>query len=64
MIPKWDEQKKLFQVYGDMVNSYEVMKAFKMEKYFVDRGVVVHPDYRGLGIAQELFKVRLVFETD
>ncbi|CAH0579393.1 unnamed protein product [Chrysodeixis includens] len=58
MIPKTEEQKKLFQVYGDMVNSYEVIKAFKMEKYFIDRGVVVHPDYRGLGIAQELFKVR------
>nr|XP_021189276.2 uncharacterized protein LOC110375478 [Helicoverpa armigera] len=52
------ELKKVIEVYGDLLATYDMLKEFNLEQYFVDRGVFVRPDYRGLGIAQELFKVR------
>uniref|UniRef100_A0A2A4J1B8 N-acetyltransferase domain-containing protein n=1 Tax=Heliothis virescens TaxID=7102 RepID=A0A2A4J1B8_HELVI len=51
--------KKMIELYGSLLNTYDMLKEFNLERYFVDRGVFVHPNYRGLGIAQELFKVRV-----
>jgi GNAT superfamily N-acetyltransferase len=55
---KSKELKETFEAMGKLFSLYDVMKEFKLEKYYDDRGIVVHPDYRGHGIAQRLFGVR------
>ena len=39
---------------------YSEKKEFDLERRFTDKGLFVCSDYRGLGIAQEFLKVRLV----
>lgn len=52
--------QKLVQMAEDLAEIYDDMRAFSLDPYLLDRGIVVRPEYRGLGIAQELLKVRFV----
>lgn len=38
--------------------TYNPVKEFDLDAYFIDRGIVVTPHYRGLGIAENFFKAR------
>lgn len=55
---KTPEIQKLFEIMHGLDAQYNEMKAFDLDRAFNDRGVVVHPEYRGLGIAKELLRVR------
>lgn len=44
---------KVLESYTEGLQKYEV--------FYYGRGIIVHPDYRRLGIAVELVKVRYVF---
>lgn len=48
------------EVYGGLLSAYDSKKEFNLERQFISRALFVRPDYRGLGIAQELLKVRSV----
>lgn len=51
---------KVSQMAEDLAEIYDDMRAFNLDQYFICRGVFVCPEYRGLGIAQELLRIRLV----
>ncbi|CAH1645397.1 unnamed protein product [Spodoptera littoralis] len=55
---KSKECQKLMEIMGNLMEIYDEMKVFDLNLCFSDRGLVVCPEYRGLGIAQELLKVR------
>lgn len=41
-----------------MIELFDVLKALKVNKCYEGMGIIVHPDYRGLGIAQEFLRAR------
>ncbi|XP_035432708.2 uncharacterized protein LOC118264337 [Spodoptera frugiperda] len=49
---------KVSQMAEDLAEIYDDMRAFNLDQYFICRGVFVCPEYRGLGIAQELLRIR------
>ncbi|CAH0701104.1 unnamed protein product [Spodoptera exigua] len=55
---KSEEMKKLMEIVDGLTQIFDEEKVFNLDPCFSDRGLVVCPDYRGLGIAQELLKVR------
>lgn len=50
--------EKLFDMFIKISNLYDVLGANKVNQYFDDRGIAVHPDYLTFGIFKELFNVR------
>ncbi|KAF9414863.1 hypothetical protein HW555_007332 [Spodoptera exigua] len=58
---KSEEMKKLMEIVDGLTQIFDEEKVFNLDPCFSDRGLVVCPDYRGLGIAQELLKVRLEY---
>ncbi|CAH1645396.1 unnamed protein product [Spodoptera littoralis] len=55
---KTKEMQKLMEIVDGLAEIYDEVKVFDLDPCFSDRGLLVCPDYRGLGIAQELLKVR------
>ncbi|XP_075973763.1 uncharacterized protein LOC142975021 [Anticarsia gemmatalis] len=55
---KAKEYQKFMQLSAGMKTYYDITVKHKQDKYYIDRGIAVHPDYRGYGIAQEFLKVR------
>ncbi|KAJ8729968.1 hypothetical protein PYW07_017006 [Mythimna separata] len=55
---KTKELKKFSEILHGLEAKFNEMKEFDLERCFGDRGLFVCPEYRGLGIAQELLKVR------
>ncbi|KAJ8729965.1 hypothetical protein PYW07_017003 [Mythimna separata] len=55
---KTKEMQKLWLIAGTLISYYDETTKFDLERRFSDKGLFVRPEYRGLGIAQELFKVR------
>ncbi|CAH0701102.1 unnamed protein product [Spodoptera exigua] len=55
---KTKELMKLAEIMNAMSESYDEVKEFDLNPCFSDRGLVVCPDYRGLGIGQEFLRVR------
>ncbi|KAJ8728281.1 hypothetical protein PYW08_016666 [Mythimna loreyi] len=55
---KTKEMQKLFLIMGIFDNYYDEKKELDLERRFIDKGLFVRPEYRGLGIAQEFLKVR------
>lgn len=49
---------RMFELVGQVFEMYDAIKEFKLDSFYDGRGVVVLPDYRGLGIAQKLFYTR------
>lgn len=41
----------------DAVNKFDVFTHYNVDKYMTSDGLVVHPDYRRIGIAKHLFTV-------
>lgn len=56
-----EEIKTLLNLSTYLDNKYKIFEKFNFDACYKGRGVVVHKDYRGLGIAGELLKVRYVF---
>lgn len=54
------ESNKLDEIFHEIHTAYDPMKAFSLNVFFDDLGLVVDPEYRGLGIARNFLKVRLV----
>lgn len=54
------EMQQLWKIALVLETYYDEMKEFDLERRFIDKGLFVCPEYRGLGIAQEFLKVRLV----
>ncbi|RVE50543.1 hypothetical protein evm_004770 [Chilo suppressalis] len=52
------ELKKLFEIAANALYCYDVVKEHKVDKYYEDLGIVVHPDFRRLGIAKEFVRTR------
>lgn len=52
------ENKKLFQVLRDIQSMYDPIKVFNLNAFYDDQGLVVDPEYTGLGIAKNFLKVR------
>lgn len=52
--------KKLDQIFHEIQTAYDPMKVFNLNVFYDDLGLVVDPEYRGLGIARNFLKVRLV----
>ncbi|XP_022830792.1 uncharacterized protein LOC111359460 [Spodoptera litura] len=61
---KTKAMQKLIQMAEDLAEIYNDMRAFNLDPYLLDRGIVVCPEYRGLGIAQELLKVRRLISKE
>ncbi|KAJ8729966.1 hypothetical protein PYW07_017004 [Mythimna separata] len=55
---KTKEMQKLWLIMETFDSLFDENKEFDLERRFSDKGLFVCPEYRGLGIAQELFKVR------
>ncbi|KAJ8729967.1 hypothetical protein PYW07_017005 [Mythimna separata] len=52
------EIKKLLEIFSTFAAHFNEMKVFNLDRYFSDRGAFVRPEFRGLGIAQEICKAR------
>ncbi|CAG9786456.1 unnamed protein product [Diatraea saccharalis] len=52
------ELKKLFEIAVNALYCYDITKDYNVKKYYEDLGIVVHPDFRKLGIANEIVKTR------
>ncbi|XP_028159812.1 uncharacterized protein LOC114352414 isoform X2 [Ostrinia furnacalis] len=55
---KTKEVAALFAIIDILFSKYDVMKDLNLDSFLDDRGVVINPKYRGLGIAQMFFNVR------
>ncbi|XP_035433197.2 uncharacterized protein LOC118264703 [Spodoptera frugiperda] len=55
---KSKELMKVAEIMDAMNEIYDEVKVFDLDPCFSDRGLVVCPEYRGLGICQELLRVR------
>ncbi|CAH1645395.1 unnamed protein product [Spodoptera littoralis] len=55
---------KVSQMAEDLAEIYDDMRAFNLDRYFICRGVFVCPEYRGLGIAQEFFRIRRLISKE
>ncbi|KAL0893246.1 hypothetical protein ABMA27_014847 [Loxostege sticticalis] len=55
---KTKELTAMFGIMDKLFSKYDVMKDLKLDSFYDDRGVVVHPKYRGLGIAQQFLIAR------
>lgn len=55
---KTKELAAMFGIMDKLFSKYDVMKDLKLDSFYDDRGVVVHPEYRGLGIAQQFLTAR------
>ncbi|KAG6450274.1 hypothetical protein O3G_MSEX006480 [Manduca sexta] len=53
-----EEIKKFLEIITCLFTKYNVFDKYDLDKFYDDRGVVVLPKCRGLGIAQEFFRVR------
>lgn len=51
----------MYDIYFGLEAYYDEAKELGLDSYFSDRGLFVRPEYRNLGIEQELFKVRFVY---
>ncbi|CAH0701101.1 unnamed protein product [Spodoptera exigua] len=58
------ELQKLIEMSDGLSEIYDDLKEFNLDPYLLDRGIVVCPEYRGLGIAQELLKVRRLISKE
>ncbi|RVE49568.1 hypothetical protein evm_005796 [Chilo suppressalis] len=59
------ENMKLIEIWRKTFHCYDVKKEQNVDKYYEDLFIVVHPDYRRLGIAKEFLKARrLICELD
>ncbi|XP_063825103.1 uncharacterized protein LOC135074665 isoform X2 [Ostrinia nubilalis] len=47
-----------FAIISKLISRYNALKDHKLDIFLNDRGVVVNPKYRGLGLAQMFFNVR------
>ncbi|XP_073945560.1 uncharacterized protein isoform X2 [Choristoneura fumiferana] len=52
------ETKKLQQIVHEFLGAYNPVTEFNLDIYYDDKGIVVDPEYRGLGIAENFLKVR------
>ncbi|XP_028159805.1 uncharacterized protein LOC114352408 [Ostrinia furnacalis] len=55
---KTKEVAAMFAIMDKLFSKYDVMKDLNLDSFLDDRGVVINPKYRGLGIAQMFFNVR------
>ncbi|XP_063825084.1 uncharacterized protein LOC135074648 [Ostrinia nubilalis] len=55
---KTKEVAAMFAIIDILFSKYDVMKDLNLDSFLDDRGVVINPKYRGLGIAQMFFNVR------
>ncbi|XP_049868712.1 arylalkylamine N-acetyltransferase 1-like [Pectinophora gossypiella] len=55
---KTEEMRKFFEFIDVQISLYDTMKEQNVDKILDGRGMAVHPDYRGLGIATEFLKIR------
>ncbi|CAH0579392.1 unnamed protein product [Chrysodeixis includens] len=62
--PKTKELQKLMELWDGMIELFDVLNALKVSKCFEGMGIIVHPDYRGLGIAQEFLRARRLLAKD
>ncbi|XP_049868713.1 uncharacterized protein LOC126368664 [Pectinophora gossypiella] len=58
------EVKKLFHILTTANDLFIATEKLGISKYYSGRGIVVHPDYRGLGIAKEIVKGRRVISKE
>lgn len=54
---KWE---KFMAICYDIMLTFNPMEKHNLSVFYDDRALLVLPDYRGLGIAEALFKTRLV----
>ncbi|CAH1645394.1 unnamed protein product [Spodoptera littoralis] len=55
---KSKELMKVTEIMDATSKMYDEVKVFNLDPWFSDRGLVVCPEYRGLGIGQEFLRVR------
>ncbi|KAH9640736.1 hypothetical protein HF086_007307 [Spodoptera exigua] len=58
------ELNKVSQMAEDLAEIYDDRRAFNLDPYLLCRGVFVCPEYRGLGIAQELLRIRRLISKE
>ncbi|CAH0701105.1 unnamed protein product [Spodoptera exigua] len=61
---KAEELNKIYEIYFGLESYYDEAKEFGLDSYFSDRGLFVRPDYRNLGVEQELLKVRRLISKE
>ncbi|XP_061713052.1 uncharacterized protein LOC133521934 [Cydia pomonella] len=55
---KSDEMQNLFKLLAVTSNTHNRMEELHISNFYDDRGIVVHPEFRQLGIAREFLKTR------
>ncbi|XP_053607958.1 uncharacterized protein LOC128673841 [Plodia interpunctella] len=53
-----NEVKILFKILSGMPDLYNIGKTYTVDKWYSGLGIVVHPDYRGLGVGSALVRSR------
>lgn len=50
----------MFDIWGMFSKHFNVHKEKAASSYYDDWAFIVHPEYRGVGVEEEIFKSRLV----
>ncbi|XP_063533660.1 uncharacterized protein LOC134743959 [Cydia strobilella] len=53
-----DEMQKMFEMLAATTNLHIIMEELHISIFYDDRGMIVHPEFRQLGIAREFLKTR------
>ncbi|XP_061712788.1 uncharacterized protein LOC133521736 [Cydia pomonella] len=54
-----DEMQNLFKLLAVTSNTHNIMEELQISKFYYGTGIVVHPEFRQLGIAREFLKARI-----